>query len=152
MSKAWKPPSSRPIVIYFEFRSKPSLVTVIFMDPMPNKLFATKYCFLIPRDDTSFFFFFSFPFRFLLFYIIINFYKNNYYLSVMKIIFIFSCSGMFRNVPACCGMLRVPDFIDALDSRHWMSFHNLAWYVNSKLFCNCDHKIPEHFLNIFLTP
>ena len=27
--KAWKPPSSRPILIYFEFRSKPSLITVI---------------------------------------------------------------------------------------------------------------------------
>ena len=30
----------------------------------------------------------------------------------MKIIFIFSCSGMFRNVPACSGMFRVPGFID----------------------------------------
>ena len=31
----------------------------------------------------------------------------------MKIIFVFSCSGMFRNVPACSGMFRVPGFIDA---------------------------------------
>ena len=31
----------------------------------------------------------------------------------MKIIFIFSCSGMFRNVPACSGMFHVPGFIDA---------------------------------------
>ena len=31
----------------------------------------------------------------------------------MKIIFIFSCSGMFRHVPACSGMFRVPGFIDA---------------------------------------
>ena len=31
----------------------------------------------------------------------------------MKIIVIFSCSGMFRNVPACSGMFHVPDFIDA---------------------------------------
>ena len=41
------------------------------------------------------------------------------------------------------------------DSVHviWMSFHIfLVWYVNSKLFCNCNHKIPEHFLSIFLTP
>ena len=30
----------------------------------------------------------------------------------MKIIFIFACSGMFRNVPACSGMFHVPDFID----------------------------------------
>ena len=26
--------------------------------------------------------------------------------------FFFSCSGMFRNVPACSGMFHVPDFID----------------------------------------
>ena len=32
----------------------------------------------------------------------------------MKIIVIFSCSGMFRNVPACSGMFRVPGFIDGL--------------------------------------
>ena len=25
----------------------------------------------------------------------------------------FSCSGIFRNVPACSGMFRVPGFIDA---------------------------------------
>ena len=31
----------------------------------------------------------------------------------MKIIFIFSCSGMFRNVPACSGMFHVPGFINA---------------------------------------
>ena len=31
----------------------------------------------------------------------------------MKIIFIFSCSGMLRHVPACSGMFRVPGFIDA---------------------------------------
>ena len=31
----------------------------------------------------------------------------------MKIIFIFSCSGMFRDVPECSGMFHVPGFIDA---------------------------------------
>ena len=31
----------------------------------------------------------------------------------MKIIFIFSRCGMFRNVPACSGMFHVPGFIDA---------------------------------------
>ena len=63
---ARKPPSSRSILIYFEFTSKPSLITVICMDPhSPNKLFATKYCFLILGDDSSFFFliiYFSFFF------------------------------------------------------------------------------------------
>ena len=121
--KLKNPPSSRPILIYFEFRSKPSLVTVICMNPhSPNKFqfVATKYCFqLILREDTSFFFlilslFFVFP---LLFYVIINFYKNYFwiiillYLFFMKIFFMFrdvpECSGMFRNVP-CSGFYRRP--------------------------------------------
>ena len=56
-----KTPSSRPILIYFEFRSKPSLTTVIWMDPhSPKKFIATKYCFPILGDDTSFFFFLCF--------------------------------------------------------------------------------------------
>ena len=115
---AWQ---TRPILIYFEFRSKPSLITVICMDPhSPNKLFATKYCFLILRDDTSFFFLIiSVFFVFLLFYailsyfVIVNFYKNYFiiilfnYFFFLKIIFVFSCSGMFRNVP-CSGFYRRP--------------------------------------------
>ena len=114
--KAWKPPFSRPILIYFEFRSKPSLITD---DPhSPNKLFATKYCFLIlvdetSLDDTSFFFFISFFF----FFVIINFYKNHFIIIIFLFFFswkiFFSCSGIFRNVPACSGMFRVPGFIDA---------------------------------------
>ena len=35
----------------------------------------------------------------------------------MKIIFIFSCSGMFRNVPACSGMFPLLGFIDGPNSR-----------------------------------
>ena len=82
-----------------------------FHGPSPHKLFAAKYCFLIPEDDTSFFFFISFSFGFLLFYVIINFYKNYFIIIIilfifMKIVFIFSCSGMFRNVPECSGMFR----------------------------------------------
>ena len=125
-----KTPSSRPILIYFEFRSKPSLITVICMDPhSPNKLFATKYCFLILGDDTSFFFFISLFFVFFffsLFYVIINFYKNHFIIIIIIIllflfflwkIFLFflvpACSGIFRIVPACSEMFRVPGFIDA---------------------------------------
>ena len=70
-----KTPSSRPILIYFEFRSKPSLITVICMDPhSPNKLIATKYCSLILGDDTSFFFFLSFFLSFFLCFFIFRFY------------------------------------------------------------------------------
>ena len=52
-----------------------------------------------------YFFIFRF-FLFLLLYVIVNFYKN-YIIIIfffMKIIFIFSCSRMFRNVLACSGM------------------------------------------------
>ena len=96
----------------FEFRSKPSLITVICMDRhSPNKLFATKYCFIILGNDSSFFsliisLFFVF---FLLFYVILLlliFTKTLLLLSLYliffhEITFIFSCSGMFRHVPEC---------------------------------------------------
>ena len=131
--KLENPLLARPILIYFEFRSKPSLITVICMDPhSPNKLFATNYCFLILEDDTSFFFliislFFVF-FFILLFYailLLLNFTKTMlllllfYFINFFfrKITFIFSCSGMFRDDPACSGMFRVPGFIDAPAAR-----------------------------------
>ena len=123
--KGWKPHSSRPILIYFECRSKPLLITVICVDPhLPHKLLETKYCFLIPGDDTSFFFFISFFFGFMLFYVIISFYKNYYYyyyyyycyyylfiylfyfIFWWKLFFIFSCAGMLRDFPECSGMFR----------------------------------------------
>ena len=77
VSKAWKTPL---LATHFEFRSKPSLITVICMDPhSPNKLFATKYCFLILGDEFLFlnhFFIFRFFFVILCYFVIINFYKN----------------------------------------------------------------------------
>ena len=126
MSKAWKPPSSRPILICFEFRSKPSLITVICMDPhSPNKLFATKYCFLILGDEflfrNHFFIFRFFVVVILCFSVIINFYKNYVIIIILFNWFFFHenyfyffmfrdvplCSGMFRNVP-CCWFYRRP--------------------------------------------
>ena len=74
VSKARKPLYLRAILIYFEFRSKPPLITVICMEPRShNKLFATKYCFLILGDDSSFFFLIISLFfvYFLLFYVIL---------------------------------------------------------------------------------
>ena len=105
---AWK----LPLLIYFEFRGKPSL-TVICMDPhSPNKLIVRKYCFLILGDDTSFFFFllsFSFVCSFVYFVIINQFSKIIYYYCFiyffLKITLIFSRSGMFQNVP-CSGFYR----------------------------------------------
>ena len=67
--------------------------------------------------------FFIFSFFYYLFYVILllliftktilllSFYLINIFF--MKITFIFSCSGVFRNVPACSGMFHVPGFIDA---------------------------------------
>ena len=75
----------------------------------PNKLFATKYCFFILGDDSSFFFliislfFVFFVILLLLIFtktmLLLSFYFINFFF--IKIIFIFSCSGMFRNVPEC---------------------------------------------------
>ena len=66
----------------------------------PNKLIATEYCFLILGGDYQLLFFISFVI--LCYFVIINFYKN-YFIIIffMKIIFISSCSGMFRHVPEC---------------------------------------------------
>ena len=118
VSKAWKPPSSRLVWKYFEFRSKRTFTHYYhFHGPLPHKLFASKYCFLIPGDDTSFFFFISFSFSFLLFYVIINFYKNYFIIIIIIILFIYFHENYFyfvtfRDVPECSGLFHVPDFID----------------------------------------
>ena len=49
VSKAWKPPSSRPIWIYFEFRGKPSLITVISIDPRPTNYLRQNIVFSYPE-------------------------------------------------------------------------------------------------------
>ena len=104
------------VVVNFEFRSKLSLTSVICMDPRPTNYLRQIYCFLIPGDDSSFFFFISFSFGFLLFYVIINFYKN-YFIIIIVFKFFFHENYfyffMFRDVPECSGMFRVPGFIDA---------------------------------------
>ena len=111
-----KTPSSRPILMYFKFRSKHSLITVICMDPhLPNKLFATKYCFLILGDEFLFlnhFFIFRFFFFFFCYFMLFCYYqflqKLCYYYHFflinfffMKIILFFHVFGMFRDVPEC---------------------------------------------------
>ena len=84
------------------------------MDPhSPNKLFATKYCFLILGDEFLFlnhFFILRFFFVLLCYFVIINFTKTmlllsfffNYYFFSWKLLLFFhipGCSGMFRHVP-----------------------------------------------------
>ena len=119
-------------------KSKPSLITVICMDPhSPNKLFATKYCFLILGDEFLFlnhFFIFRFFLVILCYFVIINFYKN-YVIIIIFLInfffhenyFYFSCSGMFWHVPG---------FIDAHCQRTQLSnnkFINGIWGVTLDL-------------------
>ena len=128
--KAWKPPSSRPSSIYFEFRSKPSLITIICMDPhSSNKLIAKKYCFIILLDEQipvsfswSDFLIFLFSvfhvilllliftknmlLSLLLFYFFLFFfYENYFYFFMFRNVPTFS--GIFRNVP-CSGFYRRP--------------------------------------------
>ena len=141
-----KTPSSRPILIYFEFRSKPSLITVICMDPhSPNKLFATKYCFLILGDDTSFFFFISLFFVFF-FTLLLIFTKIIFYYYYFIIVILFHENYlhffMLRDVPACSGMLRVPAFIEAqLKNSH--SLYVLSYSKNVPRECHWRHAAPE---------
>ena len=115
VSKAWKTPSSRPILIYFKFRSKPSLITVICVDPhSPKKWFATKYCFLI-LDEFLFLYFSCFFFCYFVILLLLIFTKTMLLLSFFfQLIFFFHENYfylfMFRDVPGCCGMFRnVPE-------------------------------------------
>ena len=116
-----KTPSSRPILIYFEFTSKPLLITVICMPPSLAQqilICCDKILFSHTQRGYQFLFldyFIIFRFFFLLFYVLINFYKNYFIIIIillfflfMKVIFIFSCSGMLRDayVPECSGMFR----------------------------------------------
>ena len=116
-----KTSSSRPILIYFEFRSKPSLITVICMDPhSPNKLFATKYCFLVLGDDTSFFFFLSlfFVFFFCYFTLSLTFKK----ILLLLLLLFHENFFFFRDVPGFSGMFwHIPEcspFRGFIDARH----------------------------------
>ena len=95
----------------------PSLAQQINSDQERIKLHPlvtpTKYCFLILGEDTRFIFFLYFSFSFYVFMSIFVVYKVFLlpYFNVFIIIFftifkIFSCSGMFRDVPECSGMFR----------------------------------------------
>ena len=106
MRKAWKPSSSRLISIYFEFRSKPSLITVICMNPRSLAqqilICCDKILFSHTQRGYQFLFLDYFIiFRFLLlllFYVIINFYKKYF------IIIFFSWKlFLFFHVPECSG-------------------------------------------------
>ena len=123
--------------------------------PLYPLLFAAKYCFLMLGDNTSLFvlislFFVSFfcYFTLLLIFtkiIILSLYHYNFF---MKIIFIFSCSAMFRDVQECSGMFRhVPEcsvfrvlstpIVTRLCVNKIYNFHFSAYF---KLFARSETK------------
>ena len=88
----------------FWIRSKPSLLTVISMDPRPTNYLRQNIVFSYPEMiRVSFSLFLSLSvfcyFTLLLIFIKIILLLLLFFIFFMKIIFIFSCSGMFRNVP-----------------------------------------------------
>ena len=80
------------------------------MDPhSPNKLFATKYCFLILVDDTSFFFFISLFLFFLVYFTLSLIFTKIillFFFFSRQFFFIFLCSGMFLEFPECSCIFR----------------------------------------------
>ena len=81
------------------------------------------------------FLFFSF-FVILCYFVIISFYKNYFiiiilfYFFFMKIIFIFSCSGIFRDVPVCSVFRVLSTPFAAVRSTIFVRiliFHDIAW-------------------------
>ena len=97
-------------------RSKPSLITVNCMNPHPTNFnllrqnIVFSYSERIPVSFSWLFHYFSFFFVILRYYWFLQklFYYSFFitYFFFMQIIFIFSCSGMFRDVPECSGMFR----------------------------------------------
>ena len=129
-----------------------SIITVICINPYsPNKLIATKYCFLILGDDTSFFFLLLLLFFFCYFTLLLIFTKIILFLMFFpwKLFLFFHvprCSAMFRDVPGCSGMFRhvpecsvfrVPCFIDA----------EIPWFLNVRIEIFVHHDIFFHRLN-----
>ena len=92
------------------------------MDPRPTNYLRQNIVFSYPEIIPVSFFFIYFFFGFLLFYVLLLVFTKIILLLLLlllyiyffhEIIFIFSCSGMFQDVPECSGMFRVPGFIDA---------------------------------------
>ena len=102
--------SSRPILIYFEFRSKPSLITIICMDPRLTNYLRQNIVFSYPEmKRVSFSLFlslsvFCYSTLFLIF--------TKSILLLLLLLFLLLLL-LFFHVPGCSGMFRVPGFIDA---------------------------------------
>ena len=132
--KLENPASSRSVLIYFEFRSKPSFITVICMYPRLTNYLRQNIVFSYPdMIRVSFSSFLSLS----LFDVILNFYKKYfitvtiiiiifffYYFFFMESIFIFSCSGMFREVPECSVFLVLSTPPCSMTKGSWYAIEN----------------------------
>ena len=111
VSKAWKPPSWRLILIYLNLEaSLHSLLSFAWTLTRPTNYSRQNIVFSYPEMiRVSFSLFLSLS-VFCYFTLLLIFMKIILLLLIflifMKIIFIFSCFGMFRDVPECSGMFR----------------------------------------------
>ena len=124
-------PPHNPFQYIFEFRSKPSFDYYghLHKSLLAQQINRDKILFSHTRRWYQFLFLiyiFIFIFYFfLLFYVIVNFYKNyfifNFFFHENYFYFF-----MFRDVPACSGMFRVPGFIDALLD---VALFRISWQI-----------------------
>ena len=134
--KSLKTPLLATHLIYFEFKSKPSLITVISMDPRPTNYLRQNIVFSYPKmirvsfslflslSGFCYFTLLSIFMKIILLLLLFIFFHENY--------FYFSCSGMFRDVPECSGMFHVPGFIDALPTGMAVRVH-FTFFVQTSL-------------------
>ena len=127
--KAWRPLSSWPILIHFNFWGKPSLIIAIIfcMYPphSPNKLIATKYCFLIVGDDTSFVFFITY-FSFLCSVVLHDYFDLFRLLLIYKNYIIIIIIILFSNNFLCSGMIHFQGCISTPDKDKVEELHQVG--------------------------
>ena len=139
--KAWKPLSLRPILPHVNFWSKPSLIIdIIFCryPHSPNKLIATKYCFLLVRDDTSFVFFINYflflcsvVLHYFIDFAIINLYKKYFIIIILFInnFFIKNILIFFVSKWSVFGVVSTPDKVKVEECKQC-----------TRLAAKCDHE------------
>ena len=139
--KLENPASSRSVLIYFEFRSKPSFITVICMYPRPTN-YSDKILFSHTRTWYEFLFLHIFLFRHLTLFLIFTknilllllllllFFLFYLFFFFMESIFIFSCSGMFREVPECSVFLVLSTPPCSMTKGSWYAIDNKGNKLN----------------------
>ena len=138
--KLKKPPSSRPILIYFEFRSKPSLITVISMDPRPTNYLRQNIVFSYPEMiRVSFSLFLSLS-VFCYFTLLLIFVK-----IILLLLLFFSWKlFLFFHVPGCSGMFWV------LSTPVLMRFSRTCEFWSSKANWQLRFSLPSIILTDLL--